>query len=88
VTSTCDLNLQPQLATSTGNLNWQPQLATSTGNLHQAKPHGTFKLVIGGGLDGPIAALELAILPAGLARSIGQQTSRTDLLWRQQLLTS
>jgi hypothetical protein len=59
-------------ATSTCHFNLPLQLATSTSDFHQAKPHGTFKLMIGGGLDGPIAAFELAILPAGLTRSIGE----------------
>jgi hypothetical protein len=49
-----------------------PRDILSTCDFHQAKAHGTFELIIRCGLDGLIAAFELAILPAGLARSIGQ----------------
>jgi hypothetical protein len=55
-------------------------------DFHQPKPHGTFKLIIGGGLHRPIATFQLAILPSGLSRSIGQQTSGTHLLRQKQLI--
>jgi hypothetical protein len=64
----------------------EPTCHASTFNFHQPKPHGTFKLFVHSGLDGPIAAFELAILPPGLSCPIGQQTSRTHLLWQKQLI--